>query len=72
MFTSFPCQSASLQSAFVAHRAGSARLAIIISYPTSTSGIIIIIINNYFVVVFNNTIIVLLKTTTKYRKFFPT
>ena len=43
MFTSFPCQSASLQSAFVTHRARSAKLAIIISYPTSTSGIIVLL-----------------------------
>ena len=34
---------ASLQSAFVAHRALSAKLAIIISYPTSTSGIIVLL-----------------------------
>ena len=40
----------------VANEARSAELAIIISYPTSTSGIIT----------------VLLKTPTKYREFFPT
>ena len=40
----------------VANEARSAELAIIISYPTSTSGIIT----------------VLLRTLTKYREFFPT
>ena len=43
MFTSFTCQTASLQSAFVPHQAHSAKLAIIISYPTSTSGIIVLL-----------------------------
>ena len=45
---------------WIANEAHSAELAIIISYPTSASGIIII------------PLIVLLKTPIKYREFFPT
>ena len=45
---------------WIANEAHSAELAIIISYPTSASGIIII------------PLIVLLKMPIKYREFFPT
>ena len=45
---------------WIANEAHSAELAIIISYPTSASGIIII------------PLIVLLKTPIKYQEFFPT